>query len=192
MAEPVRHIGWPGELLERVTRANPPVAKIFGVPIVLILLVLTGETIAQKHSFDDVLSRYEEKMEQAARKWIEKDYARALDGFTSARVLLSDNMPPSTDMYAWEQARALKTYTVVLARLTEVDFYRRRDQEDQVVQVAEQAREWAEVLNEQADGWAEVDTQDMEEASSRVRWIRRFLTAIRQTDRVCQEVLQEK
>lgn len=192
MAETVSQIGRLQKRLWMVIKVNHAVAKSFRCPIFLVLLVLTGQTIAQQNSFDDVLSKYEEKIQQAARSWIKKNYARALDGFTSARELLSDNMPPSSDTYAWEEARALKTYTVVLARLTEIDFYRNRGRTDQVIHVAKQAQEWAEVLNEQANDWAEVETQDLEEASSRVRWIKRFLKAIRQTNKVCQEVLPEK
>lgn len=192
MTETASQTGWLRERLKMVKKAIHTMAKSFRYPVLLVPLVLAGQTIAQQNSFDDVLSEYEEKMDQAARNWIQKNYAKALDGFTSARELLSDNMPPSTETYEWEEARTLKTYTVVLARLTEVDFYRERGRIDQVIHVAKQAQEWSEVLNEQANGWAEVYTPDLEEASSRVRWIKRFLTAIRQTNRVCQEVLLEE
>ena len=157
-----------------------------------VFLALEGCVFAQEDSFYNVVSNYEEKMDLAAKSWLNKNYSRALDGFYAARELLSKNMPTPLDPYGWGWCRSMKTYTVVLARMVEVDLYRSKGEVDLVSQIAVQALEWARVLKEQASAWLRFKAQSPEEILIRNRWLKRFRTAILQAQKVSRDFMKKK
>ena len=86
----------------------------------------------------------------------------------------------------------MKTYTVVLARMVEVDLYQSKGEDNLVIQIAEQALEWARVLKEQASAWLRFKAQSPEEISLRSRWLKRFRTAILRAQKVSREAIKKK
>ena len=151
-----------------------------------------GDGFAQNTHFVQVVSRYAERMQQAARSWLNKNYARALDGFYSARELLSENMPSPTDSYAWNGCCALKTYAVVLARMVEIDLYLSQGQTELAESVVEQVEEWTEILEEQMNGWSKVEGLSSLEEALRSHWMEHFERVILQAKQVSDRVVQEE
>ncbi|MFH1943376.1 MAG: hypothetical protein ABIL68_14840 [bacterium] len=143
--------------------------------------------LAQEVSFYGIVPQYEQKMNDAARSWMNKNYSRALDGFFSAKALLTKHMPTPLDPYGWHWCQAMQTYTVVLERMVEVDMYRIEGKEDFVRKMAEQAMEWAETLKKQAGAWMKVQVQDPTESTLRKQWIQRFLKAVNQAKKVARD-----
>jgi len=138
----------------------------------------------QESNFSKVVSQYETVMQSAARNWVKKKYTRALDDFFLAREVISKNMPNPSESFAWHGSCALKTYTVVMARMVEIDIYRAERDEETVRKITQQAHTWAEILNEQANVWEKVKSQNAAETSLRTRWLSRFQKAIRQTEKL--------
>jgi len=148
--------------------------------LLIFFLVLWEPSVAQEDSFDRMVFQYEEKMQQAATSWVKKNHTRALDGFYAAREWLSEKMPSAMNDYEWSGWQAMKTYSVVLARLVEGDLYHREGRFNMVDRVSEQALEWAEILKEQTDAWSKVRVRTPTEESIRKKWVGRFRSAIRQ------------
>lgn len=149
--------------------------------ILLLLAIYVAPGIrvqAQEDIFNRTVSQYEGKMDDAAKSWLNKDYGRALDSFYSANAFLSKNKPLPSDVYAWTGCRALKTYAVVLARMVEFDLYLNQDQNELVDEVAKQVMNWSEILKEQVYQWAQVETHSEADSLLRIRWTKRFHSAI--------------
>ncbi len=157
------------------------------------LLWLNGEkALGQQDSFEKIVSSYQEKMQEAARSWLKKHYAIALDGFYSADQLLSKNMVSPSETYTWNGLRTLKTYTLVLIRLVQIDLYRSQDQNKLLASIVKQASDWAELLKEEVDAWRKVKITDPDAVVLRMRWMRRCQAAIRRTQKISQEFESKK
>jgi hypothetical protein len=136
-------------------------------------------------TFYSILPEFESKMAQAAISWKKGNYSRALDGFLLARDLISLHMPTPIDAYGWNWSRSLKTYTIVLARLVELDLIVKSGKTELLEETRHQAVEWGDVLQVQAMDWRKVESQNEEEKTIRNRWIGRYVQAIRQVRTVC-------
>lgn len=137
--------------------------------------------IAVPKEFVDLIKIYEKSMQRSAHQWIEKNYAKALDGLYRTSDYLSKHMPPPEQRYNWSGCIALKTYTIVIARLVEEDMYLLQNQEKMVSLTRMQAKKWADLLDVQSKAWNNVNTSTVPEDSLRKIWINRFNTVIKQT-----------
>ena len=151
---------------------------------------MTGLPQSQPVESDEWIKQLKAVMDGVAKSWVQKDYAKALDGLTSARSLLSYNMPFPTDIYAWRMYRALKTYTLVITRLIEVDLYIERKDMQRVIQLATQAQEWADALDGQGQDWERVVTQNHDEIYLRAEWLDRFEKSIDRTQKLWNRIQQ--
>ena len=151
---------------------------------------MTGLPQSQPVESDEWIKQFKAVMDGVAKSWVQKDYAKALDGLTSARSLLSYNMPFPTDIYAWRMYRALKTYTLVMTRLIEVDLYIERKDMQRVIQLATQAQEWADALKDQGEDWNRVFTQNQDEIFLRTEWLDRFEKSIDRTQKLWNRIQQ--
>jgi len=154
--------------------------------------ILAGRLQSQQMLSDAWIKQYKAVMDGVAKSWVQKDYAKALDGLNSARSLLSYNMPFPTDIYAWRMVRALKTYTLVMTRLIEVDLYIQRKDSERVIQLSTQAQEWANTLNEQGEDWNRVFTQNQDEIFLRVEWLDRFNKSIDRARKLYNRIQQHQ
>jgi len=151
-----------------------------------------GKTFAQQNSFEKIVSSYQKKMDEAARSWLKKDYARALDSFYSADQLLSENMVSPSETYAWNGLRTLKTYTLVLIRLIQIDLYRSQDQNNLLASIVKQASDWAALLREEANVWGRVKIADPHAVILRMHWMKRCEAAVRRVQKVSREFKSKK
>ncbi|MCJ7813348.1 hypothetical protein MUP95_08555 [bacterium] len=137
-----------------------------------------GCAYTQQNDFYEVLSLYEKRMNQSAENWLQEEYGKALDSFHSATDLLSANMPSPSNMYFWSEFCALKTYTLLLTRMVEVDQHCSEGQSELCKEVIEQALSWSDILKEQTGIWIQIDTSRSDDFFSRLLWIKRFESAI--------------
>ncbi len=153
-----------------------------------ILIVLIGLgygcVYAQQNDVNEVLSLYEKRMNESAENWLQREYGKALDSFQSAEDLLSINMPSPSNVYLWSEFRTLKTYTLLLARFVEVDQNCGESQSELCKEVIEQAVHWSEVLIKQARTWNQIEITRSDELLSRLRWMKRFESAIRRAQKL--------
>lgn len=126
----------------------------------------------------EMLFRYQKKMDESAELWLQKKYAKAKDGFHQAEDILLDHMPPPSQAYVWSGWCALKTYTLLLVRLVEVDQYCGDAPSKLCEELTGQAIHWSDVLIDQTRAWNEVEPSQPDELPSRLQWMKRFQSAI--------------
>lgn len=160
------------------------IKRIFLLIIIFIGSQISGidasVSLAQTLPTDEWISQYEAVMDGAARTWITKEYAKSMDRLTSAKKLLSYNMPLPTRVYEWRMYRALQTYTLVLTRLVEVDHYKSEENVDRMYQAARQAREWGRMLAQQSNDWSKVKVIKKSQMEFRKKWVSRFRKSLEQ------------
>jgi hypothetical protein len=127
-----------------------------------------------------LFSQYDIIVQNAARSWLSKNHVRALDGFYLAGEFITDHMPSPGDSFAWEGCRVLKTYSIVMARLVEIDMVQISKKKQEAVRLSVQAREWALILDDLSDIWEKNKTEHSEERNLRKRWLKRIRAAIEQ------------
>lgn len=140
-------------------------------------LCIGGYTFAQS-PFDQVILKYEEGMQKAAKLWMNKSFAMALDEFQENHDVLADNMPEPTDRYRWGAFLALKTYTIMLSRMVEAEMYSYEGQSDLLEPVVGQTHTWSSLLVEQATTWKKIEVELPDQRIFRNRWLKRFARAI--------------
>ncbi len=133
---------------------------------------------AHTNTTEDWISEYEVVLKEAAKGWRNKDYARALDGFSSAQTILKNHMPSPTEVFEWKMCLALRTYTLLLTRLVEIDIYSDEKNTARVAELVNQARDWAVILKKQSKEWTTVKVEDPDRSSFRKRWLDRFSKAV--------------
>ena len=129
-------------------------------------------------SIHEMLSLYQKTMDQSAEQWLEKKYAKAKDGLYRAEDMISDNMPSPSNSYEWTGCCALKTYTLLLVRMVEVDQHCKEDQSKLCKELMRQAMHWSDVLIDQARTWYQTKPSRPDVLSSRTQWLKRFQSAI--------------
>ena len=129
-------------------------------------------------SIHEMLSLYQKTMDQSAEQWLQKKYAKAKDGFYQAEDMLSDNMPSPSNSYEWTGCCALKTYTLLLVRMVEVDQHCKEDQSKLCNELVKQAMRWSDVLIDQTRAWNQIEPSRPDELPSRLEWMKRFQSAI--------------
>ena len=133
---------------------------------------------APTNTTEDWISDYEVVLKEAAKDWRNKDYARALDGFSSAQIILKNHVPVPSEVFEWKMFLALRAYTLLLARLVEIDIYDDEENTERVTELVNQATDWADVLKKQSKEWAMVNVEDPDRSSFRKRWLDRFSKAV--------------
>ena len=149
----------------------------------LVSMDVSGNGVQQ--SFYDVLPTFKRRMSQAVVCWKNGNYSRARDTFYSARELISEHMPTPMDTYGWNWSRSLKTYTIVLARLVELEVIADQNNDSMMVRMNDQVMEWADVLHQQAMEWKAVRVKNDVEEETRSIWLSRYIQAIRRVRIVC-------
>ncbi|MBN2029174.1 hypothetical protein JW824_02920 [bacterium] len=154
--------------------------------LVLCVFVAGGaiSVFSQSADMAEALSLYEGKMNQSAKQWLDKDFAKAKDGFNQAQDILSDNMPPPSDSYMWAGFCALKTYTLLLIRMVEVDQHCGENQSELCKELVSQAIHWSYVLIDQARTWNQTQPSRPDGLPSRTQWLKRFQSAILRAQRL--------
>ncbi len=152
--------------------------KISSFVLCMFMVLGSISVFSQSMEMDETLSLYEKKMNQSAKQWLEKDYAKAKDGFNQAQNILSDNMPLPSDSYVWAGFCALKTYTLLLIRMVDVDQNCGENPSELCQELIGQAIHWSDVLIDQARTWNQTKPSRPDEVSSRTRWLKRFQSAI--------------
>ena len=149
-------------------------------PPLILFLFWTGVVFTQTdtQNKDAWLDQYQAVMDGAAKSWVQRDYAKALDGLSSARSLLSYNMPLPTEIFQWRMYRTLKTYALLLTRLVELDMYITKKDAQKVFNLAAQAQEWADNLDNQKRDWQRAKARSDDELLLRKTWVERFESAI--------------
>jgi hypothetical protein len=140
---------------------------------------------------DEWISQYESVMNGVAASWANNDFAKALDGLSSARTVLSFNMPLPTEIFVWRMYRTLKTYTIVLTRLVELEVAIQSKDLPKVKRLILQVEDWAEVLEDQARDWRRIEIQNRGMIAFRERWLVRFKEALDRVRHITQRVKQE-
>ncbi len=128
--------------------------------------------------FYQLISDYENKIDDAAIAWLDKNYGRALDQFKSAKELLAKSVFSSTEGFEFEACQSLQSYTLVLARIAEAQMYHENDQIGLSDEITSQANLWAEKLLVQGKSWYKIKTLDEKEIRFRQKWLSRYRSAI--------------
>ena len=156
--------------------------------LIIFSSLIVGFTHSVRNDSEDWITEFESILNTAAENWLDKDYAKALDGFSSAQIMLKRYMPPPTEVYKWRMCLAFKTYTLVLTRLVETDMHRSEENMERVVQLVEQAEKWVDILKKQAKEWKNVRVKDPDKVSSRDRWLNRFSKAVNHVSRIAKKL----
>ncbi len=130
-----------------------------------------------------LLEKYEAGMQQAAQDWLAQKYLAAIDGFNLSRKLLDDNLPPPSERFAWECFSTLKSYSLMLMRLVQADYFRAKGEEARRTQTLRQARQWAGNLQQDAETWKKAVCRDPRESRLRQKWLTRAERAAAQAEK---------
>lgn len=150
----------------------------------VILTLIPIRAFPQSASFAVAVRTYEDRMNQAAKSWMNKGYGRAVDWFRSAHEVLSEHKPSPSDIYSWRWCMALASYTKLMERLVEIEMVEDESNSDLKMQLCRQAHQWAETLAKRIDEWDEVSNLDLSWIAVRSRWKKRFEPAMRQADQL--------
>ncbi|NQT25428.1 hypothetical protein HQ585_08735 [candidate division KSB1 bacterium] len=121
---------------------------------------------------------YETQMRTSAEDWLAHRYAHALDGFLSSRDIIREYMPSLEEDFEWQTASVFTSYSMLLARLVEIDMHRSQGDDQLISSLSDQSHEWADCLQEQASTWAKLKVQSLDEMQFRNRWLNRITLAI--------------
>ena len=165
--------------------------KFLFVSCIFIFWITGGYAQDTPYVPDEWISQYESVMNGVAACWANNDFAKALDGLSSARKILSFNMPLPTEIFAWRMYRTLKTYTIVLTRLVELEVAIQSKDLPKVKRLTLQVEDWAEVLEDQARDWRKIEIQNRGMITFRERWLVRFKEALDRVRHITQRVKQE-
>lgn len=141
-------------------------------------LLFTCNTVIAQNTLDAMSAAFEKQMKLAAEEWLSNHYARALDGFLSSRNIIREYMPSLEAEFEWQTASVFTSYSMLLARLVEIDMHRSEGEDQMTASLAEQSEEWADHLQSQASAWAELKVHSLDQMQFRNRWLNRITLAI--------------
>ena len=142
------------------------------------LLLLFAGLAQSRQDNDQVIGLYEADMNQAAKNWMDHNYAAALDDFDSAKKILQSHMPLPSEGFSWNTFQSLKIYTVLLTRLVEVERYQNGEETELSQKAKKQAKDWADDLKNQTKKWMTLENLSPEDETLRLKWIKRFYSVI--------------
>ncbi len=146
--------------------------------LIFLSIFTTALASSDSYLFYQLISDYENKMDDAAVAWLDKNYGRTLDQFKSAKELLAKSVFSSTEGFEFEACQSLQSYTLVLARMAESQMYQENSQINLSDEIASQANLWAEKLLDQGKSWYKIKTLDEREIRFRQKWLSRYRSAI--------------
>lgn len=145
------------------------------------ILFLTCHTLFAQDALDAMSSAFEKKLETAADDWLAHRYARALDGFLASRDIIRQYMPSLAEEFEWQSASVLTSYSILLARLVEIDMRRLEGNDQWVASLTDQSHEWADRLQDQTSAWSDLKVQSLHQMKLRNRWLNRITLVIQHT-----------
>ena len=143
----------------------------------MIIFSICHTAVAQD-ALDAMSSAFEKQIHASAKDWLAHRYARALDGFLDSRDLIRQSMPSLKDDFEWQTASVFTSYSLLLARLVEIDMHEAEGNGQIIPSLTYQSHEWADRLQEQAATWADLRVQSLEQMQLRNRWLNRITLAI--------------
>lgn len=137
-----------------------------------------------KDALMSMTGAFEKQVQHAAGDWLEGRHARALDGFLASRDIVRKHMPSLKEDFDWQTASVLMSYSMLLARLVEIDLHVSRGESHMTDALTVQSREWAERLRAEAAAWTDISVRSLDKMELRNRWLARITRAIQNTKNV--------
>ena len=150
------------------------------VPVIFLVVI---KNIFPQISIDDYLKKVEERINQAAESYLDKNFEKSLDLLRKTTEFVSDHSFPATDRFAWEACRCVKTYSVLFSRIVEEKMVEKRNDKKLTEALKGQALEWAKILETQAYGWSKIETNNVEQIKLRRKWLKRFSSMVIAVDK---------